>query len=174
MPEEQLSDQAVAIAPAPSEPATTIAVADLTKSIAGSQPWVVRCPYAVEITWNGGSPPEDIAIRIETPATDATPFVRSYLGAGLVSFYPGYQFQTEAPHNLWVRGPINRPKDGIAAVDSAAMQQVFQHLGTTTVKGSPVLGIVFSRNRAMQLDATLRSFFLHCADADEIPCACPR
>jgi hypothetical protein len=30
---------------------------------------------------------------------------------------------------------------------------------------SPVHGIVFSYNRAMQLDATLRSFYLHCRDA---------
>ncbi len=27
-----------------------------------------------------------------------------------------------------------------------------------------MIGIVFSKDRAMQLDATLRSFFLHCAD----------
>lgn len=31
-----------------------------------------------------------------------------------------------------------------------------------------MIGIVFSRNRAMQLDATLRSFFRHCADPDEV------
>ena len=29
---------------------------------------------------------------------------------------------------------------------------------------APVIGIVFSKDRAMQLDATLRSFFLHCTD----------
>ncbi|HEY0602797.1 MAG TPA: DUF6065 family protein [Herpetosiphonaceae bacterium] len=107
-----LSDQAVAIAPAPSEPVSTTAAADLTKSLAG-QGWVFCCPSAVEITWNGGSSPEDIAIRIEAPDADAPPFVHSYLGDGLVSFYPGYQFQTEPPHNLWVRGPINQPKDGL-------------------------------------------------------------
>ncbi|HEY0603905.1 MAG TPA: DUF6065 family protein [Herpetosiphonaceae bacterium] len=108
-----LSDQAVAIEPAPSEPAATTAVADLTKSMAGSQAWIFRSPSAVEITWNGGPAPEDIDIRIEASDADATPFVQSYLGDGLLSFYPGYQFQTEAPHNLWVRGPINQPKDGL-------------------------------------------------------------
>jgi hypothetical protein len=30
------------------------------------------------------------------------------------------------------------------------------------------LGLAFSRDRAMQLDGTLRSFFLHCRDADEV------
>jgi hypothetical protein len=33
---------------------------------------------------------------------------------------------------------------------------------------TPVLGIVFSRDRAMQLDATLRSFHLHCQDPTEV------
>lgn len=31
-----------------------------------------------------------------------------------------------------------------------------------------MIGVVFSRDRALQLDATLRSFFRHCADPDEI------
>jgi hypothetical protein len=30
-----------------------------------------------------------------------------------------------------------------------------------------ILGVIFSKDRAMQLDATLRSFYLHCADANE-------
>lgn len=30
-----------------------------------------------------------------------------------MSFYPGYQFQTQATHSLWVRGPVNWPKDGL-------------------------------------------------------------
>lgn len=29
----------------------------------------------------------------------------------------------------------------------------------------PLIGVIFSRDRAMQLDAALRSFYLHCADA---------
>jgi hypothetical protein len=33
---------------------------------------------------------------------------------------------------------------------------------------APVVGVVFSRDRAMQLDGTLRSFFLHCRDADKV------
>lgn len=31
-----------------------------------------------------------------------------------------------------------------------------------------MIGVVFSRDRALQLDATLRSFFRHCADPEEI------
>lgn len=51
---------------------------------------------------------------------------------------------------------------------SAAVQRVFQRMGATQVAVPPLLGVVFSRDRAMQLDATLRSFYLHCQDAELI------
>ncbi len=227
-----LYDQAVAIESASNDGTwSPVIVADLDLSSASGKGWVLRCPYAFEATWNGGPNAEDIAIRIDAPDGDALAFVQSYFGAGLLTFYPGYQFQTEAPHNLWVRGPVNWPKDGLypleqivdtsllpctitinwmfthpnhtirftagepfatvlpypksapenltlevvqpdadadldayehafqELVDSAAVQDVFQRLSV-----APVLGIVFSRDRAMQLDATLRSFHLHCQD----------
>ena len=69
-------------------------------------------PYAFEATWNGGPSPEDIDIRIETPDMDAPAFVQSFLGHGLLTFHPGYQ-SFEGDQVLWVRGPINLPKDGL-------------------------------------------------------------
>ncbi|OGO37440.1 MAG: hypothetical protein A2W35_16280 [Chloroflexi bacterium RBG_16_57_11] len=36
---------------------------------------------------------------------------------------------------------------------------------------SSVVGLVFSRDRAMQLDATLRSFLLHCVDGNDVQIA---
>jgi hypothetical protein len=117
-----LSDQAVAIEPAPNDRAwatETGAVADdLALSTAGGKGWELRCPYAFEATWNGGPNAEDIAIQLDLPDADAPAFVQSHLGGGLLTFYPGYQFKTEEEQALWVRGPINWPKDGIAALES--------------------------------------------------------
>jgi hypothetical protein len=45
--------------------------------------------------------------------------------------------------------------------DSEAVRRILLDL-----RDPLVLGIVFSRDRAMQLDATLRSFLLHCQDAE--------
>lgn len=45
------------------------------------------------------------------------PFVQSNLGEGLLPFYPGYQWQTEGDYALWVRGPINAPKDGLSSLE---------------------------------------------------------
>ena len=238
-----LSDHPVPLRVAPDERSwlnsnTTLA-ADQAFQTANRQGWELCCPYAFEATWNGGPLPEDIDIQSEAP-DDAPAFVQSQLGGGLITFHAGYQLKTAGEQRLWVRGPINRPKDGIAALDclldtsivpctvtvqwqctrphqtirfeagepfgtiltaiqsdmeqatldvaqlddddaldlyeqavqqlasSATVQQVFQRMGTTAAQAPPLLGIVFSRDRALQLDATLRSFYLHCADADEI------
>ncbi|MCB0198082.1 MAG: hypothetical protein KDJ65_39435, partial [Anaerolineae bacterium] len=116
-----LYHQAVAIEPTPTErtwavPNEAIS-ANLALSSVGGLGWDLLCPYAVEITWNGGPNPEDIDIRLDRPTDDAPAFVQSYLGQGLLTFYPGYQLQIEGPNSLWLRGPINRPKDGLSPLE---------------------------------------------------------
>ena len=116
-----LYEHAATLQLVPDEPAwaktdETVA-ANLALSTAGGRGWELLCPYAVEITWNGGPAPEDIDIRSEAPDADAPAFVQSSLGAGLLTFYPGYQFKTETT-TLWLRGPINLPKDGLYPLES--------------------------------------------------------
>jgi glycosyltransferase involved in cell wall biosynthesis len=74
------------------------------------------CPHGFEATWNGGPYAEDVEIRL---ATGASPpgFVQSRRGEGLLTFYPGHQFKTEDEQALWVRGPVNAPKDGLAPLE---------------------------------------------------------
>lgn len=104
------------------------------------QGWQLLCPVAFSATWNGGPDPEDIEIRFdgeagqdEATATHgaATTFVQSQQGAGLLTFYPGYQFKTEEGHLLWLRGPINAPKDGITALERALDSSLMP--GTATI-----------------------------------------
>lgn len=95
-----LADQAVTLQPA----------------AAGDQAqhgWVLLCPVSFDATWNGGPAPADIAIRLDAADSAGMPFVASNLGAGVLTFYPGYQFKTDGAQVLWVRGPLNRPKDGL-------------------------------------------------------------
>jgi len=73
------------------------------------------CPHAFEATWNGGSRPEDVEIRVFSGSQD---FVQSREGEGRITFHPGYQFKSESGQLLWVRGPVNVPKDGIAALET--------------------------------------------------------
>ena len=90
MKAQPLYEQAVDIAPSPKQSAwatenKTVA-ANLALNSAGERGWDLLCPYAVEVTWNGGPNPEDIDIRLDRPPDDAPAFVQSYLGQGLLTF----------------------------------------------------------------------------------------
>lgn len=112
-----LYDHAVALQPAPPvrdwRKGNTIITANLALPNGSSQAWDLLCPLAFTATWNGGARPEDIEIRLEGGNAGQPAFVQSNLGDGLLTFYPGYQFKTEAAYPLWVRGPRNTPKDGL-------------------------------------------------------------
>src|SRR5262245_59220134 len=95
----RLSDQAVTLQPAAdgqtwrkSHPALE---GEPSYAQAAQQGWNLHCPLAFAATWNGGSRPEDIEIRLEGAGPEAAPaetaFVQSNLGNGLLTFYPGYQ-----------------------------------------------------------------------------------
>lgn len=94
---------------------------ELAYATADRQGWHLLCPVAFSATWNGGARPEDIEIRWESADVAAElAFVQSQLGEGLLTFYPGYQFKTEGESALWVRGPINAPKDGLHPLEYVA------------------------------------------------------
>jgi glycosyltransferase involved in cell wall biosynthesis len=87
--------------------------ANLSLNSANAKGWNLLCPCAFEATWNGGASAEDIDIRLDEIQADAPGFVQSQLGGGLLTFHSGYQFKTEGKTALWVRGPINLPRDGL-------------------------------------------------------------
>jgi hypothetical protein len=110
-----LVDQAVPLKPAAgkSEPTPTSAYAPLDLASASRQGWQLCCPLAFTATWNGGPTAADIEIHLAEDTTVQAAFVQSNLGQGLLTFYAGYQFKSEGEHLLWVRGPLNAPKDGL-------------------------------------------------------------
>lgn len=85
--------------------------------------WELLCPYACEVVWNGGSNPEDLQVTIHSENTSAPPFVTSQLGHGLLTFETNYQITIEGMGNLWVRGPINQPKDAGYPLEYIVEQQ---------------------------------------------------
>lgn len=118
----QLHDHAVILRPTPPtrdwDKINGFPLANLLLPGANVQGWDLLCPFSFEATWNGGSQAEDIEIRWPGTNSDWPTFVQSQLGGGLLTFFPGYQFKTEAAYALWLRGPINSSKDSLSPLES--------------------------------------------------------
>ena len=136
----RLYDQAVKLQPAseggPAGKRHSAHADELALGSAHQLGWALLCPLAFAATWNGGPRPEDIEISLEGASSDeasAGPiFVQSQTGDGLLTFYPGYQFKTEGEEVLWVRGPLNAPKDGLYPLEQIVDTSLLP--GTVTVQ----------------------------------------
>jgi len=63
-----------------------------------------------EAIWNGGDQLVDIDVSSSAGSSPAA----SHFGHSILTFHINCIFRTEPNVNLWIAGPINRPKDGIA------------------------------------------------------------
>ena len=85
----------------------------LPLNIANAYGWEVLCNAGLIAMWTGGSGSDAILFEPEPGA--ALPAV-SHFGHGILTFHLPCLFRTEPGSELMVQGPINRPKDGIAAL----------------------------------------------------------
>ena len=86
----------------------------LPLALANQVGWELLNPVSFTASWNGRPGLDAIKIRFHG---DASPLIGSHFGHGVLTFTPGYLFRTTSSHNLWVKGPANRPKDGIAPLE---------------------------------------------------------
>lgn len=85
----------------------------LPLNIANAHGWELLCPTGFSARWDGfaGKP----AIRVRPDLGTQAPAV-SHFGHGVLTFHVPCVFRTEPGFDLFVTGPINRPKDAIAAL----------------------------------------------------------
>jgi Family of unknown function (DUF6065) len=83
----------------------------LPLNIANAHGWEMLAPARIRAVWYGGL--DLAAIAIETDAPDHLKPV-SHFGSGILTFHVGCLFHTEPGYELWVTGPPNRAKHGIA------------------------------------------------------------
>ncbi len=86
----------------------------LPLAVANQVGWEILNPLPFTAKWNGKDGLDAITIKFHG---ESCPLVGSHFGHGVLTFSLGYLFRTTKSHNLWVRGPANRPKDGIAALE---------------------------------------------------------
>lgn len=82
--------------------------------IANQQGWQILSPFGFSATWNGSKAKEGVTFTFDDEPSN---LVSSHFGSGIITFSIAYIFQTPEGHNLWTRGPVNAPKDGIAPLD---------------------------------------------------------
>jgi hypothetical protein len=83
--------------------------------IANQAGWEIPSPAAFSAWWDGGPSPDDVQIEFDPGAEDAR--VASHFGVGVITFSFPYLFRTPPGINLWVKGPSNRIKDGVQALE---------------------------------------------------------
>ena len=87
----------------------------LPLSIASQLGWEVLCPADLAVMWNGGKTKHDIVVGYRRP--DAPQPCISHFGEGVVTFNLGALFTTNPGWQLQIRGPVNRPKRGVTALE---------------------------------------------------------
>jgi len=83
--------------------------------MANQSGWLLLSRHTFTVQWNGERDRSAVQIRPTGPETD--PPVVSHFGHGIITFHLPYVFRTPPGWNLLVRGPANRPKDGIAPLE---------------------------------------------------------
>jgi len=86
----------------------------LPLAIANQIGWEILSPVSLTARWTGKEGLDAIRIRFDDEPSD---LVGSHFGHGVLTFSLGYLFRTTKAHNLWVKGPTNLPKDGIAPLE---------------------------------------------------------
>ncbi|MQW58129.1 DUF6065 family protein [Sinorhizobium meliloti] len=85
----------------------------LPLNIANAHGWEILNAAGFSAAWDGGE--RENAVRIEPDPGTHAPAV-SHFGSGTLTFHIPCLFKTDSGTDLFVTGPLNRPKDGIAAL----------------------------------------------------------
>lgn len=113
-----LEGHTVSIRPAPIErpwmeaTPSRFAYRCLPLNIANCHGWELLCNRRIIAIWNGGVGVDAIQLLGEDIQSIAT----SHFGSGVLTFHVPVVFRTEPGYDLFVTGPVNRPKDGIGAL----------------------------------------------------------
>jgi len=83
--------------------------------IANQAGWIIKNPEKIMVIWNGGPGPD--ALKVEYFGMPRVRPASSHFGCGILTFTIDFLFKTPRGYNLYVRGPANMPKDGIAALE---------------------------------------------------------
>ena len=83
--------------------------------MANQSGWVIANNVAVTVSWTGGNSLD--ALQVRYGRGRGLPLVGSHFGYGILTWKIPFLFRTPPGWDLWVRGPVNAPKDGATALE---------------------------------------------------------
>ncbi|MCA6109005.1 DUF6065 family protein [Bradyrhizobium cenepequi] len=83
----------------------------LPLNIANTYGWEILCTAGFSAIWDGRKTKDAITIKA---TSHLPPPAISHFGGGVLTFHVPCLFRTDSGIDLYVTGPVNRPKDGIA------------------------------------------------------------
>lgn len=89
--------------------------------VANQQGWELLADQTVELMWNGRLGPDGLVVRFpdgDVPAEHNVPVFGNF-GYGIASWRIPYVFRTPPGVSLLVRGPGNRPRDGVTYLEGS-------------------------------------------------------
>ena len=135
--------------------------------IANQLGWEVLNPVDFTVVWDGTI--ELAGLRVSSNSEHAVPAL-SHFGHGILTWSIPYLFHTSPGFNLLVRGPANRPKDGVAPLEGVVesdwcsatftMNWVLTRPGSVHfAQGEPIAMLVpFRRGELEQFDVVTSEF----------------
>ena len=87
----------------------------LPLTIANQAGWLIPCPASFTACWDGGQFAPSLRINFDPGCEDRN--ISSHFGSGVLTFSIPYLFRTPPSVNLWAKGPSNRIKDGVQALE---------------------------------------------------------
>jgi len=84
----------------------------LPLNIANAHGWEILCATAFSAIWDGRANRDAIHIRTRPHGTASQ--ATSHFGSGVLTFHIPCLFRTDPAIDLFITGPLNQPKDGIA------------------------------------------------------------
>lgn len=82
--------------------------------MANGHGWEIECPCDVSAVWTGGPAPGDVVIHPDNPAVPPADLPVALFGQGVLTFHVQAILRTPPGTDLWLSGPPNACKDGIA------------------------------------------------------------
>lgn len=87
----------------------------LPLALANQHGWEFYTPFDFEAEWTGGTLPEDVEVRSDAPIESGHPGAPlANFGEGVLTFELSVMLRTPPGWNIFLTGPLNCVKDGIA------------------------------------------------------------